>query len=277
MASQFSFRKIRSLQQLRSVIGKDTTIETPQSQQTSRILNSALLPLPTPEAPRKLTRITTARGQPNRQETKFLELLINEGWTFIAYEAVKIRLAHQCWYTPDILAWKPKEKITFFEVKGFWEDDARVKVKVAARLLPKQFSIRTARYLKGTWQIKHVVDTASARRTIPPIELLHPATGSHQLSVPISTIHPDPATGQLEISVPSSHLENALYRYVLFLETGKMPDETLSRPKKKAALQILAQSQSYAIDIFRSKWEEAAFARYSKRVDSPFKRLHLHQ
>lgn len=275
MPSQFSFRKIHSLQQLRSVLSKDTTIENPLTQKIPHLplKKGSLLNASTNQ--RKPSRVTASRGTPNRQEAQFIEFLAQQGWTFIAYEAVRIRLAHQCWYTPDILAWKPKEKITFFEVKGFWEDDARVKVKVAAGLLSKHFSIKTARHLQRKWQIKTVTDTGPKPATLPGIELLHPQTGNYQLSVPISKIRSDPTTGQLEISVTADHLENALYRYLLFLETGKMPSQTLSRPKKKAAQQILAHSNHHAIDTFRAHWEELAFARFSHHSPSPVERLNL--
>lgn len=50
------------------------------------------------------------------------------------FEAVKLRLAKNTFYTCDFLA--VGEHVTFYEVKGFKEDDAMVKIKVAARLYP---------------------------------------------------------------------------------------------------------------------------------------------
>jgi len=38
------------------------------------------------------------------------------------------------------------------EVKGFWQDDARVKVKVAASLYPFRFVALT--HKRGIWQIE---------------------------------------------------------------------------------------------------------------------------
>ena len=49
-----------------------------------------------------------------------------------ALEAVKIRLAKRTWYTPDFHVIQNDSSHEFHEVKGFWRDDARVKVKVAA-------------------------------------------------------------------------------------------------------------------------------------------------
>lgn len=48
------------------------------------------------------------------------------------FEAVKLRLADKTFYTPDFMVLTTDRLIEFHEVKGFWEDDARVKIKVAA-------------------------------------------------------------------------------------------------------------------------------------------------
>jgi hypothetical protein len=47
------------------------------------------------------------------------------------FEAIKLRLASKTFYTPDFVV-ITDEGIELHEVKGFWEDDARVKIKVAA-------------------------------------------------------------------------------------------------------------------------------------------------
>ena len=54
-------------------------------------------------------------------------------WTF---EAVKLRLADKTFYTPDFIVMHLNGDIEFHETKGFWRDDARVKIKVAAELFP---------------------------------------------------------------------------------------------------------------------------------------------
>ena len=62
-----------------------------------------------------------------------LELLERAGKIIhFSFESVKIRLAKRTWYTPDFHVVEPGGLHTFHEVKGFWRDDARVKVKVAA-------------------------------------------------------------------------------------------------------------------------------------------------
>jgi hypothetical protein len=50
------------------------------------------------------------------------------------FEAVKLRLAKNTFYTCDFMALG--DHVTFYEVKGFREDDAMVKIKVAAQLFP---------------------------------------------------------------------------------------------------------------------------------------------
>lgn len=55
------------------------------------------------------------------------------------FEKVKIRIADNTFYTPDFFVVLPTMEIEFHEVKGFWEDDARVKIKVAAETFPARF------------------------------------------------------------------------------------------------------------------------------------------
>jgi hypothetical protein len=52
------------------------------------------------------------------------------------YEAVKFRLADNTFYTPDFMVLRADGLLELVDVKGsaHWEDDARVKFKVAADL-----------------------------------------------------------------------------------------------------------------------------------------------
>lgn len=52
------------------------------------------------------------------------------------FEPVKFRLADRTYYTPDFMVVYQDGLIEFPEVKGHWEDDARVKVKVVAETFP---------------------------------------------------------------------------------------------------------------------------------------------
>lgn len=49
------------------------------------------------------------------------------------FEPLKLRLADKTFYTPDFMVVRRDGLIELHEVKGVWEDDARVKIKVAAK------------------------------------------------------------------------------------------------------------------------------------------------
>jgi hypothetical protein len=55
------------------------------------------------------------------------------------FETVTLKLANGVRYTPDFFVRLKSNEYEFHEVKGFWRDDARVKIKVAAGLFPFQF------------------------------------------------------------------------------------------------------------------------------------------
>lgn len=55
------------------------------------------------------------------------------------FECIKLRLADKTFYTPDFMVLMPNFSFEMHEVKGFWEDDARVKIKVAAAQFPFKF------------------------------------------------------------------------------------------------------------------------------------------
>jgi len=69
------------------------------------------------------------------------------------FEGVKLRLADNTFYTPDFAVMTADRGLELHEVKGFWRDDARVKIKVAADLYPFQFIAVTARAKRagGGW------------------------------------------------------------------------------------------------------------------------------
>jgi hypothetical protein len=109
--------------------------------------NKAVRVTPT-EAPK---RAPLARGM-NKTERRYanhLDMLKRQGVVlWWAFEAVKLKLAPNTHYTPDFLVLRPGG-FEFHEVKGFWRDDARVKIKVAAVMFPIPFL--AVRWAKG-WQ-----------------------------------------------------------------------------------------------------------------------------
>lgn len=66
------------------------------------------------------------------------------------FEGLKLRLADSTFYTPDFAVMRADGQIECHEVKGYWQDDARVKIKVAAEMYPFRFIAVTAS--KAGWQ-----------------------------------------------------------------------------------------------------------------------------
>lgn len=52
------------------------------------------------------------------------------------FEGIKLRLANKTFYTVDFFVMPVSRELEAHEVKGFWTDDARVKIKVAADMYP---------------------------------------------------------------------------------------------------------------------------------------------
>lgn len=72
------------------------------------------------------------------------------------YEAYTLKLAKDTRYTPDFMVLLPDGTMEFHEVKGYWQDDAKVKIKVAARLFPHVFL--AVRKVKKDWEITDFTD-----------------------------------------------------------------------------------------------------------------------
>ena len=68
------------------------------------------------------------------------------------FEAVKLILAPSTTYMPDFLVINSECQVEFHEVKGFWRDDARVKIKVANNIFP--FIFKIVREVKKQWLIE---------------------------------------------------------------------------------------------------------------------------
>ena len=92
-------------------------------------------------------------GVMNKLEKSYSGLLEHQklageivSWKF---EALKFRLAKKTFYTPDFLV--VADQIEIHEVKGHWEDDARVKIKVAAEMFP-EFQFIAVQKNKQIWE-----------------------------------------------------------------------------------------------------------------------------
>lgn len=55
------------------------------------------------------------------------------------FEGIKLRLADNTFYSPDFAVMLADGALEMHEVKGYWLDDARAKIKIAADLYPMRF------------------------------------------------------------------------------------------------------------------------------------------
>ena len=65
------------------------------------------------------------------------------------HEPMNLRLAANTYYRPDFMVIYAVH-VEFHEVKGFWRDDARVKIKVAAEKFP-EFVFKVITKKKNQW------------------------------------------------------------------------------------------------------------------------------
>lgn len=102
-----------------------------------------------------------ARGQMkprtmNKTEAAYSEYLRNQrdirAIHWFHFEAIKLRLADDTYYTPDFVVLPADGILELHEVKGHWRDDARVKIKVAAALFPFKFIAVTRKKSVGGWE-----------------------------------------------------------------------------------------------------------------------------
>ncbi|AHF73359.1 hypothetical protein SOPEG_0980 [Candidatus Sodalis pierantonius str. SOPE] len=89
--------------------------------------------------------------------SRYLEIKKSAGLlVWFKFEGVKLRLADNTFYTPDFVVMNSDGTMEMHEIKGFWTDDARVKIKVAADMYPFKFLAIKAQSKKagGGWQIE---------------------------------------------------------------------------------------------------------------------------
>lgn len=82
-------------------------------------------------------------GKRNKTELayeQYLELLKKAGeilwWK---YEGLKFRLGEGAYFTPDFVVMNKEGYLEAHEVKGFWREAARVRIKAAAEMYPIRF------------------------------------------------------------------------------------------------------------------------------------------
>lgn len=99
-------------------------------------------------------------GQMNKTEAAYCAFLDAERHAgrvlWFKFEGVKLRLADNTFYTPDFAVMASDGVLEMHEVKGFWQDDARAKIKIAADLYPFRFMAIKAKAKKegGGWSVE---------------------------------------------------------------------------------------------------------------------------
>lgn len=100
-------------------------------------------------------------GQLNKTELAYSALLEQRkrdgevAW--FRFEGCKFRLAGNTFYTPDFTVMLASGELECHEVKGFWQDDARAKIKIAADLYPMRFIAVIGKHRKKTgwtWDVE---------------------------------------------------------------------------------------------------------------------------
>jgi hypothetical protein len=104
-------------------------------------------------------------GEMNKTEKAYSELLERRRLVgqiqWFRFECVTLKLADNTRYNPDFIVMLDNGEIEFHEVKGslaFIQDDARVKIKVAASIFPFRFVLVAPKAKKngGGWEVKEI-------------------------------------------------------------------------------------------------------------------------
>lgn len=99
-------------------------------------------------------------GKMNNTEKAYaqhLELLKRAGEvSYYSFDGINLRLADNTFYKPDFLVMRSDGQLEIHEVKGFWTDDALVKIKIAADKFPFKFIavMKQTKKNGGGWDIR---------------------------------------------------------------------------------------------------------------------------
>lgn len=98
----------------------------------------------------------TVEDDLNKTEAAFLdELQSSDKYAAIHTQGLTLLLGANCRYTPDFFTIDKEGKAVAWEVKGFWRDDARVKIKVAARTY-RWIKFIAVQKQKGDWVYEEI-------------------------------------------------------------------------------------------------------------------------
>ena len=126
-------------------------IEAQATEQAQAVRASAARPVTVVEK-RETMNKTESRYAGHLEKLRLAGVILD-----FCYEAFKLRLAHNTFYTPDFLVVSPSLPVLqFHEVKGFMRDDAAVKVKVAAQLYYQFRFIIVRAEAGGRWRMEEI-------------------------------------------------------------------------------------------------------------------------
>lgn len=73
------------------------------------------------------------------------------------YEGITLKLADRCRFTPDFAVLHADGEMAMYEVKGgFFFEDAKVKLKVAAEMFPFRFHLATRKRKSDPWSVVEI-------------------------------------------------------------------------------------------------------------------------
>lgn len=115
--------------------------------------------LVSPTAVKTAEALKRRRGTMNKWESRYSEtlaaLLIEGKILWYDFEPFSLRIADGAKYTPDFAVLSVRG-LEFHEVKGFWREAARVRIKVAADRFPFPFLAVTRDKRTGEWVYERI-------------------------------------------------------------------------------------------------------------------------
>lgn len=152
-----SIDNLRTRQRIREALGAGGDAHASVTAITARkgdAVPGPARPLPSIPGPHSLQ--STDESKLNKTEWLFLLWMRQQpAVAWIGVQNITLKLADDCRYTPDFAWVNLIGKFEFIEVKGFWRDDARVKIKVAARMFPWA-KFKAVKRVKNEWNFEEI-------------------------------------------------------------------------------------------------------------------------
>ena len=119
------------------------------------VLNRSLKQEEQEEQRKARGRVREPKGM-NKTERMYSAHLILEkrigAIVHFGFEEITLKLADDTRFTPDFFVVTDQMEIQFHETKGFWRDDAKVKIKVAAKQFPFFTFMAIYKEPNGEWR-----------------------------------------------------------------------------------------------------------------------------